>query len=324
MRGFRLPGPASAHFELEREAQQGANCHDDRQQAGRLDHSAGRDGKLVHCHGALLDRSILRVMPAELLDLSQSECGVVGGNGVPERIRTSDLRFRKPLLYPAELRGRARFLAHLAVSGSPLKVGRMSQHQPPPIGAWQLLHSTYSYRDKWLALRSDTVLLPNGETLSPYHTIEAPDWVNAVAITERGEILLVEQYRHAVKETMLELPAGHVDQGEAPGLAVRRELVEETGHEAESWHELSALFPVASRFTNKVHSYLAIGAREVRAPTLGSSENIRVHKIPWRDFVEGLYSGALMLREANQLASILLVHLLARSSADPLIARLRV
>ena len=39
----------------------------------------------------------------------------LAGYGVPERIRTSDLRFRKPLLYPAELRGRGRFLAHLGI-----------------------------------------------------------------------------------------------------------------------------------------------------------------------------------------------------------------
>jgi ADP-ribose pyrophosphatase len=193
-----------------------------------------------------------------------------------------------------------------------------------PTGAWTLLSSTYSFRDRWLTLRSDTVLLPGGEMLSPYHVVESPDWVNAIAITDDGHIVLVEQYRHAVQQTMLELPAGHVDPGEAPEVAVKRELLEETGHEAAQWHELGALFPAASRFTNKVRSYLAMGVRQVRAPISGGSETLRVRSIPWATFVAGLYSGDMMLREANQLASVLLLHMHAKSSGDPAIAGLRV
>ena len=190
--------------------------------------------------------------------------------------------------------------------------------------AWKLLSSTYSFRDRWLTLRSDTVALPGGETLSPYHVIESPDWVNAIAITDDGHIVLVEQYRHAVQQMMLELPAGHVDVGEAPELAVKRELLEETGHEAAHWHDLGALFPAASRFTNKVRSYLAMGVRPVRAPVSGGSETLRVRSIPWATFVAGLYSGDMMLREANQLASVFLLHMHAKSSSDPAIAKLRV
>ena len=193
-----------------------------------------------------------------------------------------------------------------------------------PTGAWTLLSSTYSFRDRWLTLRSDTVELPGGETLTPYHVIESPDWVNAIAITDDGNIVLVEQYRHAVQQTMLELPAGHVDPGEAPEVAVKRELLEETGHEAASWHDLGALFPAASRFNNKVRSYLAMGVRQVRAPISGGSETLRVRSIPWTAFVAGLYSGDMMLREANQLASVFLLHMHAKSSGDSAIARLRV
>jgi ADP-ribose pyrophosphatase len=193
-----------------------------------------------------------------------------------------------------------------------------------PTGAWTLLSSTYPYRDRWLTLRSDTVALPGGETLSPYHVIESPDWVNAIAITDAGDIVLLEQYRHAVQQTMLELPAGHVDPDETPEAAVKRELLEETGHEAARWHDLGALFPAASRFTNKVRSYLAMGVRPVRAPVSGGSETLRVRPIPWARFVAGLYSGDMMLREANQLASVFLLHLYAKTSDDPAIARLRV
>jgi 8-oxo-dGTP pyrophosphatase MutT (NUDIX family) len=105
---------------------------------------------------------------------------------------------------------------------------------------------------------------------------------------------------------------------------VKRELLEETGYAAASWHDLGALFPAASRFTNKVRSYLAMGAKPVRTPVSGGSETLRVHSIPWAAFVAGLYSGDMMLREANQLASVFLLHMYAKTSGDPAVAKLRV
>jgi len=110
-----------------------------------------------------------------------------------------------------------------------------------PIEPWRLLDSTYAFRDRWLSVRSDTVRLPGGKTLSPYHVVEVADWVNVVAISEAGNVILVEQYRHAVKRVMLEIPAGHVDPREDREAAARRELLEETGYGGGTWHALGAL-----------------------------------------------------------------------------------
>jgi ADP-ribose diphosphatase len=192
-----------------------------------------------------------------------------------------------------------------------------------PIEPWQLLNSTYSFRDRWLSLRSDTVRLPSGKTLSPYHVVEVADWVNVVAISEAGNVILVEQYRHAVQRTMIEIPAGHVEPGEDREAAARRELREETGYGEGTWHALGALHPVASRFANQVHSYLALGVRKVCEPLPEESEHLIVHEMPWAEFVAGLRSGRLRLHEANQMSSVLLLHLYATASTDPAISQLR-
>ena len=192
-----------------------------------------------------------------------------------------------------------------------------------PIAPWRLLDSTYAFRDRWLRVRSDTVRLPGGKTLSPYHVVEVADWVNVVAISDAGNVILVEQYRHAVTRTMLEIPAGHVDAEEDREAAARRELLEETGYGGGAWHELGALHPVASRFANQVHSYLALDVRKVGEPLQEESENLHIREMPWADFAAGLQSGKLRLFEANQMSSVFLLHLYATASSDPAISKLR-
>src|SRR5215207_439814 len=91
---------------------------------------------------------------------------------------------------------------------------------------WQVLESKYSYRDRWLAVRSDTVRVSNGTILSPYHTIEFPEWVCAIALTPAREIVLIEEYRHGIGKMSMELPCGTPDDEKEDVLtATKRELL---------------------------------------------------------------------------------------------------
>ena len=100
----------------------------------------------------------------------------------------------------------------------------------------------------------------------PHYVIQSPDFVVIVAVTRQRRILMVRQFRPAAAALTLELPAGHIDPGETPERAARRELLEETGHEADTFELLGSLSPSVARFTNRMWCFFAADAR----PAIGA------------------------------------------------------
>ncbi|MDP9178998.1 MAG: NUDIX hydrolase, partial [Gemmatimonadota bacterium] len=79
------------------------------------------------------------------------------------------------------------------------------------IALWNTVDSIVTYKDRWLTVRSDRCVTADGAIIAPYHVLEYPDWVHIIALTVRNEIVLVEQYRHAVGAILTELPAGSME-----------------------------------------------------------------------------------------------------------------
>jgi 8-oxo-dGTP pyrophosphatase MutT (NUDIX family) len=185
------------------------------------------------------------------------------------------------------------------------------------IEPWQVLDSKYSYRDRWLAVRSDTVRVPNGTILAPYHTIEFPEWVCAIALTPRREIVLIEEYRHGVERLSFELPCGTPeDEGEDVLDAMQRELLEETGYASEEWHSLGSSTANTARQNNRVHSFLALDAHPVADQSLDPGEMIRAHIIPWQKFVDDIADGRLEIPGLH-LAALWQLKIFAKKTRDP-------
>ncbi len=98
---------------------------------------------------------------------------------------------------------------------------------------------------------------------APFYIINAPDFAVVVAVDVHGRLLLVRQYRQAVAANTLELPAGHVEIGEAPEETARKELLEETGYEADKFELLATLSPSTARYTNRLYCFFAGNVRPV-------------------------------------------------------------
>lgn len=156
---------------------------------------------------------------------------------------------------------------------------------------WDVLHSEYIIRRRWLTARRDKVRLPDGRVNDEYYVLEYPDWVNVIAITPDDRFVLVRQYRHGLGRTSFELCAGVCEKGETPEESARRELFEETGYTGGEWHELMQLS--AQCLDKHQHHPLFCGAgshedryaasrrdRGRRGILYGAQPRIR-HALPW-------------------------------------------
>jgi ADP-ribose pyrophosphatase len=141
---------------------------------------------------------------------------------------------------------------------------------------WKVLASEYLFNEPWLTVRKDKCQLPNGNVIPSFYVIEYPEWVNVFALTEEGQVVMVRQYRHGIKQTSIELPGGVVDDGEDIEVAAKRELMEETGYEFSSYEYLGKICANPSTTNNFMHMYLARGGRKVAEQELDHSEEIDV------------------------------------------------
>ncbi|MCA8961842.1 MAG: NUDIX hydrolase [Planctomycetes bacterium] len=125
-------------------------------------------------------------------------------------------------------------------------------------------------------LREDILRSPRTGTEHSYYVIEAPDWVNVIAVTTDEQIVLIRQHRAGTGHATLEIPGGMVDPGETPLEAARRELSEETGFVSDDWTELGRVSPNPAIQSNSCFTFLARDARRAGPQQLDGTEDIAV------------------------------------------------
>jgi ADP-ribose diphosphatase len=161
------------------------------------------------------------------------------------------------------------------------------------IKPWKILKTSY-FRPKF---RIDKCELGNGKFLDAT-IFEFRSWANVVALTKNKEVVLIQQYRHGVRDVLWEFPGGVVEDGEDPLEGAKRELLEETGYRAAKMIEVARLYPNPALQINTLFGYLALDAERVTDQSLDGGEDIEVHLMPFDDLVEmakhGHFTHALM------------------------------
>jgi ADP-ribose pyrophosphatase len=157
---------------------------------------------------------------------------------------------------------------------------------------WALTGTGVDYACPGFDVRRDEVTLPDG-TETEYHYVDEPETV-VVLPFDGDEVVTVEEWRQAVGRTNVALPAGGVEPGDADlAAAARRELAEETGHEAERVERRLSVEP-SNGVSNAVHHlFVARGCRPTGERDLDANESIRVRRRPYDDLLAAAVDGDL-------------------------------
>jgi ADP-ribose pyrophosphatase len=177
----------------------------------------------------------------------------------------------------------------------------------------KFISSKMIYKGKIINLRVDTVVLPQGSRTGVREIVEHVGGVAVVPVNEKGELLLVRQYRHAAGKTLLEIPAGKTEQGEDFIVTARRELQEETGYAAERLEHLVSFYSSPGFTNEQLHLFLATNLT-LKEQNLDDDEFIDVLKIPYKRALEMIWSGEIC--DAKSITGILIAHNMKNKPAE--------
>jgi len=162
---------------------------------------------------------------------------------------------------------------------------------------YEVVESEPIFRGRVIAVRRDSVRMSDG-TVAVREIIEHPGAVGVVAMDDDGNVLLVNQYRHPVRQRLDELPAGLLDvAGEPALLAAQRELAEEAGVTALDWEVLIDLHTSPGMTDEAIRIFLARGLQDIPAEERFEPEHeeieLTVERVPLDVAVGRVQSGEL-------------------------------
>jgi ADP-ribose pyrophosphatase len=177
--------------------------------------------------------------------------------------------------------------------------------------AFETQKSEILYFGKAFDVRRDQVLLPDNKT-TLIDVVIHPSAVTLIPVDSQGQILFVRQYRHAVGQELLELPAGTLNEGEEPEICAHREIREETGMSAAHLEKIGEFYLVPGYSTEHMHIYLATNLQSAPLPG-DEDEFITVEPVALANVPDLIARG--VLQDAKSLAALFL--------AEPYLKNLR-
>ncbi|GAA2398003.1 NUDIX domain-containing protein [Nonomuraea africana] len=170
---------------------------------------------------------------------------------------------------------------------------------------WAVVDSKEHFKGYVIGVRTDTVRMPRDEVADRDYVVH-PGSVAVLALDEHDRVLLIRQYRHPPRHLLWELPAGIRDvQGEPLVATAARELAEEAGYRAETWHTLVDLYTSPGMSDERVRVFLARDLSKTESDFVHRHEEIDMplEWVPLADAVEKALMG--MIHNSPAVAGIL-------------------
>jgi len=178
----------------------------------------------------------------------------------------------------------------------------------------QVLSSEQVFDGRVVKVFLEDVRLPDGRTVK-WESVRHPGAVGMVPLQDDGCVLMVKQYRHAVRGVLLEIPAGKLDPGEDPVDCARRELAEEVGMKAEATVPLAEFFNSPGYSDERFFLYLCTGLSA--APGIPEpDEFLEIVEVPLEDGFAMIADGRI--RDAKSIIGLTLARALTRGENGPL------
>lgn len=162
-----------------------------------------------------------------------------------------------------------------------------------PDRSWKLLSTRLIADYRILRLREDRYRFEPKGTEANFVVCDSLDWVLVIPVTDDGQVVLVRQFRHGVRQVVLEVPGGLLEAGETPEASAARELREETGYQAEKIRLIGKMMPNPAINSAYIHIVVAEGCHLAGDQNLDPFERIEVVLRPLTDIPAMIASGEL-------------------------------
>ncbi len=168
-------------------------------------------------------------------------------------------------------------------------------------GPARVMHSEVLFQGRVFGLRRDRVIEPSGIE-AVREIVTHPGSVVVLPVLTDGRIVLIRQYRHAARQYLWELVAGHKEPNESFPAGARRELLEETGYTARRIRKLLEVFPSPGMLSERMVIFLAEGLTKGTARP-EDDEKITQRILTLREAERWIRAGKI--RDAKSVAGIL-------------------
>ncbi len=167
---------------------------------------------------------------------------------------------------------------------------------------WRIISSTYPIATPFLRLRSDVIELPDGGIIENYYVRESRGFTVIFALTGDAHVILVRQYKHGAGRTVLELPAGAIDEDETAAECAARELAEETGYVGDPPELIRSYLADPTSSNGVFYLFLVRNARPLVAQSFDQTEDIAVETLPLSEVRALVRNGRI--ESGSQVASV--------------------
>ena len=155
---------------------------------------------------------------------------------------------------------------------------------------WDILAEQVAYSCEGFDVVNQQVRLPNG-TETEFDYLSETESVVILPFDTDGNVVVIEEWRQAVRRVNRGLPAGSLESGEDPAEAVHRELAEETGHEAAEVEHLTTVEPANGYADSLFHYFVAEGCEPAGDQSLDADESIEVGTADYEDLLAAIRDG---------------------------------